>query len=98
MWQLHIAGLEQFGANAGEGPWDDDLRDVEAAYLRNGEFLIGEVGGEIVAIGAIRAVTAEVGEPKRVRVDQPYQGLQGHGIGEAISRRLLARASALGFK
>ena len=95
VWRLHSAGLDQFGANAGEGPWDDDLRHIEEAYLRDGEFLVGEVGDEVVAMGALRAVAPEVGEVKRVRVAHPFQR---RGIGEAISKALLERAEELGFR
>jgi ribosomal protein S18 acetylase RimI-like enzyme len=95
VWRLHVAGLDQFGANAGEGPWDDDLRHIEESYMRDGEFLVGEIGGEVVAMGALRAAAAHVGELKRVRVARPFQG---RGIGEAISRALLERAQELGFQ
>jgi pimeloyl-ACP methyl ester carboxylesterase/GNAT superfamily N-acetyltransferase len=95
VWRLHVDGLDQFGANAGEGPWDDDLHQIEDAYLRDGELLVGEVRGEVVAMGALRAASADVGELKRVRVAHPFQG---RGIGEAISRALLDRAEELGFR
>jgi hypothetical protein len=37
VWQLHALGLKQMGANLGHGPWDDDIRDVEHAYLADGD-------------------------------------------------------------
>lgn len=46
-------------------------------------------------MGALRPVGAGIGELKRVRV---AQSLQRQGLGEAISRALLERASELGFK
>jgi hypothetical protein len=40
----------------GNGPWDDDLHAIEKVYLANrGEFLIGVVEGEVVAMGAFAA-------------------------------------------
>ncbi len=32
VWALHNAALEESGAHAGNGPWDDDLKDPIAAY------------------------------------------------------------------
>jgi hypothetical protein len=29
----HHLGLEQFGADAGPGPWDDDLKDIPSHYF-----------------------------------------------------------------
>src|SRR5438552_16260949 len=39
VWELHRLGLEQTGTDAGPGPWDDDLSDVDGSYLAvGGEF------------------------------------------------------------
>jgi len=35
VWRLHVEGLEGDGAYGGDGPWDDDVRDVTGAYLEN---------------------------------------------------------------
>jgi hypothetical protein len=51
VWSLHNLGLRQAGAHAGDGPWDDDLRQIESAYLRGGgEFLVGALAGRVVAV------------------------------------------------
>ncbi|MBN1935067.1 MAG: GNAT family N-acetyltransferase [Anaerolineae bacterium] len=56
-WQLHNLALSLVGAHAGNGPWDDDLHSIEAVYLQNGgEFLVGLLDGQIVAMGALRRV------------------------------------------
>jgi GNAT superfamily N-acetyltransferase len=82
------------GANAGIGPWDEDLKHVEDVYLACGDFLIGEVDGGVVAMGALRPAGADVAELKRVRVAEEFQR---RGIGEWISRTLLSRAHELGY-
>ncbi len=41
VWRLHSAGLDQRGANLGNGQWDDNVRAVAQTYLDGGEFLVG---------------------------------------------------------
>lgn len=94
VWRLHLAGLEQMGADAGRGPWDDDLRDVEQTYLHTGDFLVGEVEGELVAMCALKRDHDGLAELKRLRVAQAHQR---RGYGETIARTVVARARELGF-
>ena len=92
---LHRLGLVDTGADAGPGPWDDDLRDIEGVYLRKGgEFLVGVVDGKIVAMGAVR-LDGEAAEVKRMRV---RPGLQRRGFGRLILERLEAHAAASGAR
>jgi ribosomal protein S18 acetylase RimI-like enzyme len=95
VWHLHEAGLRQMNAHAGHGPWDDDLCSIRATYLEDGgEFLVGVVAGEVVAMGALRRVSDTVAEIKRMRVDARFQG---QGFGRTILQRLEERARQLGF-
>jgi hypothetical protein len=72
--RLHDEGMRQAGAHAGDGPWDDDLRAIRSTYLDDaGEFLLGELDGEVVAIGALRRVSQTTAEIKRMRVDSRHQ-------------------------
>ena len=94
--ELHVVGLQQAGAYAGDGPWDDDVRDIPGAYLaRRGEFLVGEVGGAVVAMGAVRPLTPTRGEIKRMRVHPP---MHGRGYGRQMLLALEDRARALGYR
>lgn len=55
-----------------------DMRSVRASYLDNeGEFLVGVVRGEVVAMGGVRRVSATVAEVKRMRV---HGSLSGSGL------------------
>jgi GNAT superfamily N-acetyltransferase len=93
--RLHRNGLEQMGADAGSGPWDADLDDIEGSYLHaGGDFVVGLVDDEVVAMGALRRVTATTADLKRLRVTRE---LQGKGIGEQVARLLIQRARELGF-
>jgi hypothetical protein len=97
---LHHAGLAQFGA-ATDPYHDKDLEDIEGVYINNnGEFLVGTLGSEIVAMGAIRNVSgtrrrdkayqSQAGLPAtRLRIDgliKAHRDSRGTGIYGAVSR------------
>ena len=93
--ELHVLGLEQFEANSPRGSWDADIDDIEGVYLSNkGEFLVGELDGEVVAMGGFRQKTEMVAELKRMRVHPKYQR---RGFGQAILTELEKRAKSLGY-
>jgi GNAT superfamily N-acetyltransferase len=93
--RLHRDGLQQMSADAGPGLWDADLDDIERTYLNaGGDFVVGLVGEEVVAMGALRRVTGTTADLKRLRVKRE---LQGNGVGERIARLLVERARELGF-
>jgi ribosomal protein S18 acetylase RimI-like enzyme len=95
VWALHNEALEETGAHAGNGPWDEDLRDPASAYLnQGGEFLVGLLGRELVAMGALRPSAADSAEIKRMRVAPRYQR---QGLGTRILEELERRAQSRGF-
>src|SRR5437868_14699416 len=89
-WSLHNLALERAGAHPGNGPWDDDLHHVDEVYLAaGGEFLVGELRGRIVAMGALQRTSEIRGEIKRMRV---HPDCQRRGYGEAVLTELEDRA------
>jgi ribosomal protein S18 acetylase RimI-like enzyme len=80
---------------------DHDLDDVQGSYLDpGGEFLVGEIDDEIVAMGALRPATdylaafledlpERTATVKRMRVDPAHQR---RGYGQALYDELEARA------
>lgn len=93
--ELHVLGLEQFGVNAPHGEWDADMNDIEGEYLsEGGDFLVGEVNGHVVAMGALRRKDSTTAEVKRMRVHPDHQA---RGYGQAILDELTERAKALGY-
>jgi ribosomal protein S18 acetylase RimI-like enzyme len=93
--RLHVDGMRRAGAHAGDGPWDDDLRAIRSTYLDDaGEFLLGELDGEVVAIGALRRVSQTTAEIKRMRVDARHQR---RGFARAMLSALESRARELGY-
>lgn len=95
--ELHYAGLRQMGVIRTYDPnYDYDFDNIEHTYINNkGDFLVGLEGKYIVVIGAIRKVTKQKVEIKRIRVREEYQR---KGYGEAILLRLIERAKELGYK
>lgn len=78
---LHGRALAAEGTDPDDVPGTRDLQWIEAAYLeRGGEFLVAEVGGELVAMGGL-AVDDAVGELFRIAV---APGHQREGYGSAL--------------
>jgi ribosomal protein S18 acetylase RimI-like enzyme len=81
------------GAHLGSGPWDSDLDAIESVYLRaGGEFFVGVLEGEVVAMGALRLHSDGRARITRMRV---FPRLQGRGIGQTLLDRLHHRAAEL---
>lgn len=95
VFDLHVRALKPTGAYVDDGIWDADFSDIESVYTKSGgEFLVGTIDGEIVAIGALKKISKDLAEIKRMRVDPLFQG---HGFGQEILTRLEARAKELSF-
>ena len=96
VWHLHVSALEVTGAYVGGDSLDKDLEEIEAVYLeRKGEFLVGLHGQTLVAMGALREVTGDTAEIKRMRVHPEYQR---RGYGTQVLTRLERTAKRLGYK
>lgn len=93
---LHNEALHEVGAHLGDGPWDSDLDAIESVYLQaGGEFLVGIVEREIVAMGALRRDPDGRAWITRMRVSPR---LQGRGIGQTLLDALHGRAAELGHE
>jgi GNAT superfamily N-acetyltransferase len=93
--RLHDDALNEVGAHLGSGPWDEDLDEIEDVYLGSGgEFLVGVLEGEVAAMGALKRLSPDAAEIKRMRV---RPGLQGRGYGQVILDALHRRAAELGY-
>jgi len=95
VWELHNLALSLAGAHAGN-EWYDDLHDIERFYLNNrGEFLVGLLDDRVVAMGALKLITREKAEVKRMRVHPDHQR---KGYGRQILAALEERARELGYR
>lgn len=96
VFDLHNRSLHAVDAHAGNGPWDDDLHHVPAVYLEaGGEFLVGVLEDEIVAMGALRQIDDGTAEVTRMRVDPAHWR---RGFGRAMLEALEARAAELAYR
>ncbi len=96
VWELHNVALNEVGAHAGNGPWDDDLHRIEDEYIEaGGEFYVGSVEGRIVAMGGIKRLTNTSAEICRMRVHPDFQRC---GLGTEMLSALEECARELGFR
>lgn len=94
VWALHERAMGAAGTLV-HGPWNDDICDIGNVYLRDGgDFLIGEAGRRVVAMGALRRISDTEVELKRLRVDPEHQRA---GYGGAMFDVMLERARELGY-
>ena len=95
VWLLHRLALEPTGAIPRYADWADDLHHIEDVYLdRGGEFLVGVIDREIVAMGALRRTSEDRAEIRRMRVHPEFQR---RGLGERLLEALESRAAELGY-
>jgi ribosomal protein S18 acetylase RimI-like enzyme len=92
--ELHKVAMLEVGAYKGDGPWNQDLKNIEEAY-KNGIFLVGTIDNKIVSMGAVRKINESVCEIKRMRT---YPEFQGRGFGKLILNKLIAFAKDNKFK
>jgi ribosomal protein S18 acetylase RimI-like enzyme len=96
--ELHVLGLRQTGT-PDDALSDGDLSSpgaLRATYLDvRGDFVVGELDGAIVAMGALRPFDDTRVEMKRVRVHPEHQR---NGYGDMIVECLEFRARELGYE
>lgn len=92
VYQLHVKA--HVGERVG-GTWERDFDHIEEVYIRSGgEFLVGELNGSVVSMGALKPDTTQRVELKRMRV---LPELQRKGFGQQMYDALEQRARELGF-
>ncbi|MFB4318465.1 GNAT family N-acetyltransferase [Actinomadura sp. 21ATH] len=113
---LHREGLAQVGLRPGDGVYyDHDFFRMEDIYLRNdGEFLVGELDGRIVAMGGLRRADLVpagqdralggyiLGGPALDAVEmvrlRVSPDVQRRGYGAAVVEALEQRAAEYGYR
>lgn len=96
---LHREALEAAGAYVEDSDRDFDLNGPGDYYeLLGGEFWVGEIDGEIVAMGGFKTTdddSSDIAELKRMRVKP---ALQGNHIGTKMLELLEQRAREHGYR
>lgn len=93
---LNAYGLAAAGVPADADVYAGDLDDVDATYLTGrAALIVGEIGDEIVAMGALREIDQTTCEITRMRV-APH--VQGRGYGKAILTSLEDTARRYGYR
>jgi ribosomal protein S18 acetylase RimI-like enzyme len=93
VWSIFAATTTQLGFS--NGPWDDDMLSISHTYLEaGGEFIVGELDGEIVAHAAVVREPAGRASVHRVAV---HPAVQQRGIGQALMEELETRARVMGI-
>ena len=96
VWALHNTALLDVGVHPGSGEWDADLRDIPGEYFdRGGEFLVGELDGQVVAMAGVRPLDAETMDIRKMRIGPDCQR---RGFGRAILEALHAFARSHGAR
>ena len=93
---LHRIALESTGAYLESGKWDRDLDKIEDVYINpGGEFIVGLMNGKIITMGALKKISDDTAELKRMRVHPKFQK---QGLGQKILDELHKIAHQKGFK
>jgi len=93
VWAVFAATTTQLGFT--NGPWDEDMRSIPHTYLASGgEFIVGELGGEIVAHAAFILEPEGRATVRRVAV---HPAVQRRRIGQALMAALEGKARHRGI-
>jgi len=97
VWELHEMALKDTDAFVlGHGEWDKDLKNILEIYHNNrGAFVVAEYDGHIIGMGALRNVSRDTAEIKRMRV---LPERQGEGLGTKLLHLLENEAKKLNYK
>ncbi len=93
---LHRSAMEGFITGIDQDKDEGDLRDIERFYFRDGgDFFVGSLDGQVVAMGGLKRHTKTTAEIKRMRIDKLHQG---RGFGTQLLAALEQRAIDLGIQ
>lgn len=86
IWKIHNDVLREVDAHPGNGPWDEDLKDIEASYFAaGGTFMVIESSQGIIGFGGIVPVTKTACEVRKMRILKEHQG---KGLGSKLLQQL----------
>ena len=98
---LFLEYAESLGFSLAYQEFDRELEELPTRYAPpNGALLIARVGDEIAGVVALRRMTPEIGEMKRLYVRPAFRGRREDrpSIGRALAERIVQSARALGYR
>lgn len=99
---LFVEYAESLGFSLGYQGFDAELAELPGKYAPpTGALLLARAGGAAAGIVALRQLTPEISEMKRLYVRPAYRGLrtsEGLSIGRALALSIVAEARALGYQ
>lgn len=96
LWTIHEQALRESGIEFVEDKAEEDFTKIPERYLETeGEFLVGVLADEVVAMGGYQPRSETCAEIRRMRVHPEYQG---RGYGKRMLNELEAHAIERGFK
>ena len=95
IWDLHNFALSKVGINLKNDSWSDDLKNIKNIYLKEGEFLVAEINGQVIGMGAFKKLDPFAAEIKRMRVHSSWQH---QNIGSEIIKKLEQKVIKNKFK
>jgi ribosomal protein S18 acetylase RimI-like enzyme len=98
---LLLEYAESLGFSLAYQGFDRELEEIENRYAPpSGALLLARVGADVAGIVALRRMTAEIGEMKRLYVRPAFRGRRGEGpsIGRALADAIVESARVLGYR
>ena len=92
---------ESLGFSLAYQEFDRELEELTTRYAPpNGALLIARIGDEVAGVVALRRMTPEIGEMKRLYVRPAFRGRRDDGpsIGRALAEAIVQSARALGYR
>jgi ribosomal protein S18 acetylase RimI-like enzyme len=80
--------------------FDRELKEITTRYAPPNGAVIARVGADVAGIVALRRMTAEIGEMKRLYVRPAFRGRRedGPSTGRALADAVVGSARALGYR
>lgn len=96
VWWLHEESLRASGLVPLPREKNTDLDDIERVYLTpGGEFLLMEDAARVLGMAALRRLSPDVAELKRMRI---HPALLRQGLGSHLLAHMLQVAISMGFQ
>jgi ribosomal protein S18 acetylase RimI-like enzyme len=98
---LFLEYAESLGFSLAYQGFDRELEELTTRYAPpDGALLLARVGAEVAGIVALRRMTQEIGEMKRLYVRPCFRGRRGDGpsIGRTLADAVVESARALGYR